>query len=323
MSASEKIFKSVQETFTGIKDVFSKVGANGVFVFVFILFYMIFTVTQAFTNKLSSSSMSPIQINTLFGLSLLLLLQFVFRRFAGKFTMYENVFATSMTIAATIGLALLFTLGNKMDESIQISSIITCAVFIFTFYAYRYYGVVTDDGSKNPTSDALFRAILFSSAIGVFVLGLTREYSEPDTSFALDDTNEIPTIGDDGKPAIGDDGKPIYEERRTKRKNPNGTNMKTGDIQMYQVPVFIYLKGDRYVGNVIKYDTINSSKKGKGNKTAKGILVEYEDKLAVSTDVKPKRFIPWTELRTKGSTLIIHRKPTETGECATYDPIVI
>lgn len=273
-------------------------NVNSRFVFVFFVLYAAFTITQTFTP-----SKLPFQTNMLVGISLFISLQILFSKISSSFAIYEPMFATAMIIAVTVFLALLFTIGNKWDESMQITSITTCITFILAYYVARYYLVFHENGevnfnNKNPTSDSLFKALLCSFAMGIFVLGLTREYNEPDPSYTLDADNDYL------KTKKKDDG--ITDDTDSK-----------GD-KIWVVPVYIYIwnktdGGRRYVGEVIKSDS-------------NGITVQYEKASSTGGPEKIKKPISWRELREKGSSLLIHRGKNadgtdDLGTCGTYKHI--
>ncbi len=265
---------------------------NSRFIFIFLLLYATFTISQSFTP-----SKLPFQTNMLVGISLFVFLQILFSRISSDFEIYESMFATFMIVAVTTFLGLLFTIGNKWDESMQITSITTCFTFILAYYVARYYPIfkngTIESGNKSSTSDSLFKALLCSFAIGIFVLGLTREYNEPDPSYNPDVDNDY---------------------SRTS-KNPNGTDkLDSKGNPIYVVPVYIYRwnntdGGRRFVGEVTKY--------GK-----KGIEVTYLD----SNNKEQRPFISWRELREKGSSLLIHRGKNadgtdDLGTCGTYSKL--
>ena len=272
---------------------------NSRFVFVLFVLYASFTISQAFT-KSWSRSMSPIQINILFGLSLLIFLQIAFRFIKG-FTLYENPFVTLMISVVTILLALIFAIGKNLDEPIQITTVTTSIVFLFTYYVSRYYNLIYAiiENNKNangvshvsqPIKDSLLKAMLFSVATGTFVLGITREYTKPDTSFNPDLLNT---------------------KYARLKKDQVGKDV-------YVVPVYIYRwkdpkkKGDgavRYPGEVTGYD-------------AKGIKVEYFD----SNGEKQTPSISWMKLKEKGNSILMHRGKKadgtdDTGKCDTHERI--
>jgi hypothetical protein len=271
---------------------------NSRFVFVLFVSYVIFTGIQA--RHSMSRSMSPIQINILFGLSLLIFLQIAFRFIKG-FTLYENSFSTLMISAITLLLALIFTIGKNLDEPTQITTVTTSIVFIFTYYVSRYYNFITEPEktlAAQPINDSLLKAILFSVATGTFVLGITREYTKQDRSFLLTAKNKH------ARPKKDSSGKEVYV-----------------------VPVYIYRWKDpkkkglgavRYPGEVIEYDKTGGPK----GKKRRGIIVEYID----SDGKQQQTFISWMELKEKGSSILIKRGKKadgtdDTGECNKHERI--
>lgn len=315
-------FEYIQNAFKGIWSAFEDTDfykttsailtiPNSRFVFVLFVLYASFTISQAFT-KSWSRSMSPIQINILFGLSLLIFLQIAFRFIKG-FTLYENPFVTLMISVVTILLALIFAIGKNLDEPIQITTVTTSIVFLFTYYVSRYYNLIYAiiESKKNaggvsqvsqPITDSLLKAILFSAATGTFVLGITREYTKPDTSFNPD----------------------LHNTKYARlKKDSNGDTVPN----KYVVPVFIYRwkdpkkKGDgavRYPGEVTEYDKMGGPK----GKKRKGVKVEYIGSNGQPTNL----FISWMKLKEKGNSILMHRGKKadgtdDTGKCDTHEPI--
>lgn len=285
---STELFKIVSKIVTDV---------NSRFVFVFFVLYATFTITQTLTP-----SKLPFQTNMLVGISLFITLQILFSKISSDFAIYEPMFATTMIIAVTVFLAILFTIGNKWNESMQITSITTCVTFILAYYVARYYLVFQDGkinfSNKSSTSDSLFKALLCSFAVGVFVLGLTREYNEADPSYKLDVEND-------------------YLKTKKKADGITDETDSKGD-KIWVVPVYIYIwnnadGGRRYVGEVIESNS-------------KGISVQFEKPSYTGEPVTITKRISWRELKEKGSSLLIHRTKNadgteDLGKCGTYKPI--
>lgn len=267
-------------------------NVNSRFVFMLFVLYAIFTISQLF-----APSKLPLQTNMLVVISLFVFLQILFSKISSDFYLYESTFATFMIIAVITCLALLNTIGNKWDESIQITSITTGFTFILAYYVSRYYLIFQNGtinlSNKSSTSESLFKALLSSFAIGTFVLGLTREYNQPDPSYNPDEDNDDYSIT---------------------KKDANGTDkLDSKGNPIYVVPVYIYIwnkkdGGRRYVGEVI-------------NSNSKGISVQYEKESYSGQPETITKRISWRELREKGSALLIHRGKNDLGTCGTYNEL--